>query len=101
MMPKRFLVPVGAAVAALLPLKIQAAPNPPSSELSTSGTPSISPSVNPTPTDPIVQELTYAIQSEIHALLLRQSSAGALYAGHGSHRSHASHHSHSSHRSGY
>lgn len=104
MLSPRFLIPLGAAVAALLPFKVQAALNPPSTEQSTDSALRVSPSANPTLGDPVIQEIAYMVQSEVHALLLRQSNSGILYAGHGSHRSHGSHESHSSHgshRSGY
>lgn len=101
MKAKKFLIPVGAAVAALVPVKTQAAINSPNSEQGIQSTTPASPSANSTANDPIIRELTYPTQAEIHALALRQSSTGSLYAQHGSHMSHHSHHSHASHRSGY
>lgn len=94
-----FLIPVSAAVAALLPVGVQALPAP--------GQPAIT--VGPSPlsvenrqtSDPIIQTMQYLLGSEAHALLLRQADSGVLYAGHGSHASHGSHGSHGSHRSGY
>jgi len=101
MISKKFLIPVGAAVAALLPFQAQASLNQLTPQDFADGSLRTSLTVKPVVTDPIIQELTYLMQSEMHALVLRQSSAGALYAQHGSHMSHQSHHSHQSHRSGY
>lgn len=98
---KRFLIPLGAAVAALLPLKVQGAVNTPEIRPLPDDAVRTLPSAKLTENDPVIQKFTYTMQSELHALLLRQSSTGILYAGHGSHGSHGSHHSHGSHRSGY
>lgn len=98
---KNFLIPLGTAVAALLPAKVQAAVNVSGVQTHPGDAVRVLPSVTPTDIDRVIQELTYRSQSELHSLLLRQPSAGPLYAGHGSHVSHASHHSHMSHRSGY
>jgi len=95
---KKFLIPLGTAVAALLPVKAHATMN--GSDISNSPNDAVRVSSSTTPlnNDRVVQDLVYRSQSELHSLLLRQPSAGPLYAGHGSHMSH---HSHMSHRSGY
>lgn len=98
---KRFLIPLGAAVAALLPLKVHGAVNASETQPVPADAVRALPLAKLTENDPVIQELTYTMQSEVHALLLRQSSTGVLYAGHGSHGSHGSHQSHGSHRSGY
>lgn len=100
MSTKRFLIPIGAAIAALLPFKIQAAMTTSDAPLSSNESLRV-PTSKPAIADPIVQEMKYLMGSEAHSLLLRQSSIGTLYAGHGSHMSHYSHSSHRSHRSGY
>ena len=91
-----FLIPVGAAVAALLPVGVQALPAP----VQPDTTPGPSPlSVdNHLTADPIIQTMQYLLGSETHALVLRQSDSGVVYAGHESHSSHASHGSHRSSR---
>lgn len=98
MTTKRFLIPVGTAVAALLPLNAHAKVNGIDASTLPEDAVRVLPSVTPTDSDGVIQEMTYRFQSELHSLLLRHSAAGPLYAGHGSH---VSHHSHSSHRSGY
>lgn len=91
-----FLIPVSAAVAALLPVGVQALPTPVQPNISREPNPlSIE---NLQTTDPIIQTMQYLLGSEAHALLLRQADSGVLYAGHGSHSSHASHGSHRSSR---
>ena len=97
-MYKRFLVPVGVAIAALISSESHASLTPqtkiPSEveklteDLRKSG-------------DPVLQKLTYQLGEEQHALLLLKPASGIIYAQHGSHSSHASHSSHGSHRSGY
>ncbi|ARP79750.1 hypothetical protein CAL12_02185 [Bordetella genomosp. 8] len=47
-----------------------------------------------------ISELTYVKGNELHALTMRRSEAGQLFAQHRSHASHSSHSSHQSHRSG-
>ncbi len=98
---KRLLIPLGAAVAALLPLKAQATLNTADTQKLPHDAVRTSPLAAPDDYNRVLRELTYVTQSEIHSLVLRQSSTGTLYAGHGSHRSHGSHASHGSHRSGY
>ncbi len=95
----RFLIPVSAAVAALLPVGVQALPAPEQPSV-TIGPTLLSVETRHT-MDPILQTMRYLLGSEAHALLLRQADSGVLYAGHGSHASHGSHGSHGSHRSGY
>lgn len=94
-----FLIPVSAAVAALLPVGVQALPTPLLPNISLGPNPLSA--ENHQTTDPIIQTMQYLLGSEAHALLLRQADSGVLYAGHGSHASHGSHGSHGSHRSGY
>lgn len=98
---KGFLVPIGTAVAALLSTTVQAVVNTADVQKLTDDAVRTSPSATPSNNDRVIQELTYMTQSEVHTLMLRQSSTGVLYAGHGSHSSHGSHGSHGSHRSGY
>lgn len=99
MSSKRFLMPIGAAVAALLPTGAQAVLTPMQPEIPL-GPSQLSVESRQT-VDPIVQAMHYLLGSEAHALLLRQADSGVLYAGHGSHASHGSHGSHGSHRSGF
>lgn len=104
MTTKRFLVPIGAAIAALLPFKIHAAIPVSDGQASADTSVPLLAAAKPVVNDPLIREMHYIMGSEAHALLLRQSSAGIIYAGHGSHASHGSHgshSSHSSHRSGY
>lgn len=91
----RFLIPVGAAVAALLPVGVQALPAPGQSDV-TRGPSSLSVEHSQV-LGPVIQTMQYLLGSQTHALLLRQAASGVLYAGHESHVSHASH---GSHRSG-
>ena len=98
MVSKKFLIPIGTAVAALVPLKLHATAVGPTQPTAPEGAVPALPSVTPMDTDRVVQELSYRLHSEMHVLLLRQPRSGPLYAGHGSHMSH---HSHGSHRSGY
>jgi hypothetical protein len=94
---KQLLVPVGAALAALLPNPSDAAKAPieASTDLlklhDTQNTSAKSISR-------ILRQLTYKIGNDAHALTLHKSPSGAIFAQHGSHSSHSSH---SSHRSGY
>lgn len=101
MKDKRFLIPLGAAVAALLPVKAQATLNTADTQKLPDDAARTSSLAAAGDHNRVLGELTYVAQSEIHSLVLRQSSTGMLYAGHGSHRSHGSHASHRSHRSGY
>lgn len=100
MSSKKFLIPVGAAVAALLPVGAQAIPTPQQTSDVAFGRSIVSAAGLQT-NDPVFQTIQYLIGTEAHALLLRQPAPGVLYAAHGSHRSHGSHGSHGSHRSGY
>lgn len=96
---KKFLIPLGTAVAALLlPVKAHATVNGSDIPNSPNDAVRVSSSTTHLNNNRVVQELIYRSQSELRSLLLRQPSAGPLYAGHGSHMSH---HSHMSHRSGY
>ena len=82
---KKFLVPVGVAVAVLI----------------SSGSNAVSTPVetHKTPGDPVLQRLLNQIGAEEHALLLHRPAPGMIYAQHMSHSSHGSHESHYSHRS--
>lgn len=99
MSSKQFLIPVGAAVAALLPVGVQALPPPAQLDVPLRHSP-LSVESGQT-TDAVIKTMQYLLGSEAHSLLLRQAASGLLYAGHGSHASHGSHGSHGSHRSGY
>lgn len=96
----KFLVPVGAVFAAMIPAKTQATSVPPTDLIPSQSSEERNPSYSPG-SGTVVKSIQYMLNTELHALILRQSQAGALYAGHGSHMSHASHASHASHRSGY
>jgi len=52
------------------------------------------------PSGSTISELTYVKGDELHALTMRRSESGQLFAQHRSHASHSSHSSHQSHRSG-
>ena len=97
---KKIIVPVGAALAALISNGAEASTPPvksPADSLELQGTARTgTESVNA-----VLQRLMYQIGENAHDMTLHKSSSGTLYAQHGSHRSHASHSSHSSHRSGY
>jgi hypothetical protein len=96
---KKFLVPVSAALAALIPPELQALPVSKGDVSSSAGEIRISGSIQAPVNDAPIRTIEYMIQSEVHSLLLRQSENGTLYAGHGSHASHGSHQSHASHAS--
>ena len=86
---KKFLVPVGVAVAVLISSNSHAVQTPVET--------------HKTSTDPVIERLLDQIGAQEHALLLHKPASGTIYAGHrshGSHGSHESHFSHSSHRSG-
>ena len=100
---KKLILPVGAAITALLASASGAAKVPPEAQQAPSeqgqeikaGKRSMA---------PILKRLMYQIGEQAHALTLHKSSSGAVYAAHESHASHASHGSHGSHgshRSGY
>lgn len=98
-MYKKFLVPIGVAVAALVSSHSHAALTSAETtmllergKLAENGKES---------KDTVLQKLIYQLKEEQHALLLLKPGSGMIYAQHGSHVSHASHASHSSHRSGY
>jgi hypothetical protein len=98
-MYKRFLVPVGVAVAALISSQSHAALT--SAETTTlleRG--NLAENVKESK-DTILQKLIYQLNEEQHVLLLLKPGSGMIYAQHGSHVSHASHTSHGSHRSGF
>ena len=82
---KKFLVPVGVAVAVLISSGSHAVQNPVET--------------HKTPGDPVLQRLINQIGAEEHALLLHKPAPGMIFAQHGSHSSHESHSSHSSHQS--
>jgi hypothetical protein len=100
MSSKKFLIPVGAAVAALTPVGVQAVSIPQQNADVALGH-RTSPASGLQTSDPVFQTIQYLIGPEAHLLLLRQPASGILYAQHGSHSSHGSHGSHRSHRSGY
>jgi len=90
MIYKKFLVPVGVALAALISSGSLAAQAPVET--------------HKIPGDPVLQRLINQIGAGEHALLLHKAAPGTIYAQHYSHSSHSSHESHSSHqshRSGY
>lgn len=95
---EKILVPVGAAVAALL-LQV-------SDAVEVSAQPQQDKPVNGSivkvsaSMGPIIQRLMYQAEEQAHDLILHKSSSGVVFVGHGSHRSHGSHVSHRSHRSG-
>ena len=96
-MSKTFIVPVGAAVAALLAGVCDEA----TAHVGTTKESSArqeSTSTSGQAKDAVLQRVTYHLNQQAHTLLLQKSSSGVLYAGHGSH---ASHGSHRSHRSGH
>jgi hypothetical protein len=94
-MYKRFLVPVGVAVAALISSQSNAAL--PSAETKIPlERGNLTADVKES-TDTVLQKLIYQLGEEQHALLLLKPGSGMIYAQHGSHASHASH---GSHRSG-
>lgn len=100
----KFIVPVGTALAALIANASQASIIPADSQLDSSELQEKVSRGNTNSTDSILQRLTYQIKEQAHTLTLHKSSAGILYAQHGSHASHGSHSSHASHashRSGY
>ena len=82
---KKFLVPVGVAVAVLIASGSHAVQTPVET--------------HKIPGDPVLQKLINQIGAEEHALLLHKPASGMIYAQHGSHSSHSSHESHSSHQS--
>lgn len=103
MNPRKFLLSVGIALAALAPNTIgaKAARLDPGSPDSPKG--SLTPrlpgdDIKDTKRlrDSIVERLTYQTESEKHLLLLRRTGSGNIYADHSSHGSHGSHGSHSS-----
>jgi len=101
MNPRKFLVSVGIALAALVPNANRAKatsvvdPSSPKESL-TPRLPGEEIKASNQGTDPIVERLTYQTKSEQHLLLLRKPRSGNIYADHSSHGSHGSHGSHSS-----
>ena len=96
-MDKKFLVPVGVAVAALISSQSHAALTPAESKIP-SELGNLSENVKES-RDTVLQKLIYQLGEEQHALVLLKAASGMIYAQHGSHASHASHRSHGSHRS--
>jgi hypothetical protein len=89
MMSRKFLVPVGVAVAALLSTesgKAESKANVESKDTANLTGVSV-PSVN------AQEELTYLKEDEYHKLLMRKSDNGMIFADHSSHSSHSSHRS--------
>ena len=84
---KKFLVPVGVAVAVLISSGSHAVQTPVETQK--------------IPGDPVLQRLVSQIGAGEHALLLHKPAFGMIYSQHGSHSSHESHYSHRSHRSGF
>lgn len=99
MLYKKLLVPVGAAVAALL-AHVSCADD--VSAVTLQDLPLQGPriTISNASIEPVLQRLMYQAGEQTHDLTLHKSSAGVVYVGHGSHRSHGSHVSHRSHRSG-
>lgn len=92
---KKLLVPVGAAVTALLAYvsyagKVSAEAQQDSSEQGSRV------KTGKTSIDPVLQWLTYQIREQAHDLTLHKSSSETMYAQHVSHRSHSDHISHRS-----
>lgn len=94
-MSKKFLVPVGAAIAALASNNASAAvPAANSKDLASSPVNTAnSSSMSGSP----IQSVEYVKNGEAHLLMMKKMDAGQVLAYHSSHASHASH---SSHRSG-
>ncbi len=98
-MHKKFLVPMGVAVAALISSYSHAAlTSTESTKLLERG--ELAEDVKDSK-DTVLQKLFYQLKEEQHSLLLLKPGSGMIYAQHGSHVSHASHASHRSHGSGY
>lgn len=98
-MRKGFLVPVSVAVAALISEQAPAALSQNDVVASASDADKTS-ATTPPVTDPVVGKMPYQVGADVHALVLKRSAQGQVYAQHKSHASHASHSSHGSHRSG-
>lgn len=96
---KEILIPVGAAVTALLTQPSYGVEFPPDVQLDPPVEGSSLKSGN-TSIEPVLRRLIYQSGVHTHDLTLHKSSSGIVYARHGSHRSHGSHVSHRSHRSG-
>jgi hypothetical protein len=95
-MYKKFLVPVGVAVAALISSQSHAALTSAETKIPLERE-NLTADVKESK-DTVLQKLIYQLKEEQHALLLLKPGSGMIYAQHGSHASHASHRSH---RSGY
>jgi hypothetical protein len=99
----KLILPLGVALAALLPNETGASTislNNVASSLSGENLSVESRSL----TNQVLKELLYRIGTEQHFLTLHKSEGGVLYAqhrSHASHYSHSSHMSHMSHRSGF
>lgn len=98
---KKLLVPIGTALAALVGNGSEASVAPSDTQRDSSDLQEKVASSDAKSRGLLLQRITYQIQEQAHTLILHKSSAGVLYAGHGSHASHGSHQSHGSHRSGY
>ena len=98
---KKLIIPIGTALAALIATTSEASKVPADSQRDSSELQEAKSRGSTISTDPILQRLMYQIREQAHTMTLHKSSAGVLYAGHGSHVSHGSHGSHGSHRSGY
>lgn len=98
-MYKKFLVPVGVAVTALISSQSHAALTSAETKIPLERG-SLTADVKESK-DTVLQKMIYQLREEQHALLLLKAGSGMIYAQHGSHVSHASHGSHGSHRSGY
>jgi hypothetical protein len=95
---KKFLVPVGVAVAALFSGSADSVAKP---SVAHSNAPGQLIATERESQDPVIQKLLYQIGDDAHMLLLRKTASGSIYGQHMSHMSHESHYSHRSHRSSY
>jgi hypothetical protein len=97
MSSKSFLISVGAAVAALFTGQTASKSEAVANSANTPQTPETPKST----LAGVVGQMLYEIGPDQHALVLKKSETGSVYAQHRSHASHGSHGSHGSHRSGY
>ena len=96
MSSKAFLIPVTAAIAALTSGQASAATTQ-NEIISTTDEAGIPASLKASD-DKAAGKILYQVGTEEHALVLKNSAMGTVYAQHGSHGSHGSHSSHSSGR---
>lgn len=100
MAKRRFLVPIGVAVSALLPTQSQANQSPVDQAFPNTTSTQPAGQLAANAGGSVVQELFYRIGTERHLMLLKRAGSGIVFAAHESHASHSSHSSHRSHRSG-